>query len=113
MENRQDPCQHFKYRFPRIKYPRQTKTVASYTFPSTVKDYSRNVGVPSVLKIENAQSEVGKTCCDHCHHHCIKQETTEPDHPWQNPAEPKIGQLNSMINNVIKKFDVPLKEHDW
>eukprot|EP00957_Ditylum_brightwellii_P187473 14277377-Ditylum_brightwellii.AAC.1 len=28
MENRQDPYQHFKYRFPGIRYPRQTETVA-------------------------------------------------------------------------------------
>eukprot|EP00957_Ditylum_brightwellii_P161155 12270710-Ditylum_brightwellii.AAC.1 len=37
MENRQDPHQHFKYRFSGIRYPRQTETVASDTFFPTVK----------------------------------------------------------------------------
>eukprot|EP00957_Ditylum_brightwellii_P067878 5152530-Ditylum_brightwellii.AAC.1 len=29
MENRQDPHRHFKHRFPGIRHPRQTETVAS------------------------------------------------------------------------------------
>eukprot|EP00957_Ditylum_brightwellii_P094410 7189035-Ditylum_brightwellii.AAC.1 len=37
MGNRQDPRQHFKYRFPGIRYPRKTETVASDTFFPTVK----------------------------------------------------------------------------
>eukprot|EP00957_Ditylum_brightwellii_P072428 5504163-Ditylum_brightwellii.AAC.1 len=37
VENRQDPRQNFKYRFPGIRYPRQTETVASDTFFPTVK----------------------------------------------------------------------------
>eukprot|EP00957_Ditylum_brightwellii_P187307 14265303-Ditylum_brightwellii.AAC.1 len=116
VENRQDQCQHFKYRFPGIRYPRPTETVASDTFFSTVKtrrgktcsqvfvglesdrrevhllktgryngmavqDYLRNMGVPSILKTDTAQSEVGRTWSDHCCHHCIKQKNTEPDHP--------------------------------
>eukprot|EP00957_Ditylum_brightwellii_P021173 1596332-Ditylum_brightwellii.AAC.1 len=32
MENMQGPCQHFKYRFPGIRYPRQPEIVASDTF---------------------------------------------------------------------------------
>eukprot|EP00957_Ditylum_brightwellii_P006411 487023-Ditylum_brightwellii.AAC.1 len=69
-----------------------------YFFPmvKAIRDYSRNVEVPSVLKTDNAQCEVGRTWSDHCRHHCIKQENTKPDHPWQNRAEAKIGQLNSM-----------------
>eukprot|EP00957_Ditylum_brightwellii_P047413 3601349-Ditylum_brightwellii.AAC.1 len=37
MENRQDLHQHFKYRFPGIRYPKQTETVASDTLFPTVK----------------------------------------------------------------------------
>eukprot|EP00957_Ditylum_brightwellii_P102722 7828873-Ditylum_brightwellii.AAC.1 len=37
VENRQDPLQHCKYRFPGIRYPRQTETVTSDTFFPTVK----------------------------------------------------------------------------
>eukprot|EP00957_Ditylum_brightwellii_P140635 10713595-Ditylum_brightwellii.AAC.1 len=131
-ENRQDPRRHYKYQFPGICLPRQRETVASDTFfpsatsrwgntcsqffvgldsdqwkvypmrseshnVSALQDYCRNVGIPSTLKIDNAQSE----------------ETTEPHSPWQNPAEPKIGQLNSMVKNVMRQLNVPLNEHDW
>eukprot|EP00957_Ditylum_brightwellii_P086519 6582774-Ditylum_brightwellii.AAC.1 len=37
VENRQDPRQHFKYRFPGIRYPRQTETVVLDTFFPTLK----------------------------------------------------------------------------
>eukprot|EP00957_Ditylum_brightwellii_P115796 8832453-Ditylum_brightwellii.AAC.1 len=66
------------------------------------------MGVPPVLKRDNAQSEVGRTWSDHCCHQCIQQITIEPDHLWQSPAEPRIGQLNSMVKNMMRKFNVPL-----
>eukprot|EP00957_Ditylum_brightwellii_P042434 3213100-Ditylum_brightwellii.AAC.1 len=37
----------------------------------------------------------------------------EPQSPWQNPAEPKIGRLNSMVKKVMWEFHVPLSEHNW
>eukprot|EP00957_Ditylum_brightwellii_P034819 2638436-Ditylum_brightwellii.AAC.1 len=37
MENRQDPHCHFKYRFPGIRYLRQTEIVALNKFFPTVK----------------------------------------------------------------------------
>eukprot|EP00957_Ditylum_brightwellii_P033969 2572918-Ditylum_brightwellii.AAC.1 len=37
MENRQDLRQHFKYRIPGIRYPRQIETVASDIFFPTMK----------------------------------------------------------------------------
>ena len=43
VENRQDPCQHFKYRFPGIRYPRQTETFALDTFFPTVKTRRGNI----------------------------------------------------------------------
>jgi hypothetical protein len=30
-----------------------------------------------------------------------------------NVAESKIGQLNAMVNNVMREFRVPLTEYDW
>ena len=58
---------------------------------SALQDYCRNVGIPPTLKTDNAQSEVGKAWSDQCRKFCTKQETTKPNSPWQNPAEPKIG----------------------
>jgi hypothetical protein len=80
---------------------------------SALQDYSRDVGIPATLKSDNAQSETGTKWTKHCRLHCIKQETTEPHTPWQNPAEPKIGQLHSMVKKVMRAFQVPLSEHDW
>ena len=37
----------------------------------------------------------------------------EPCSPWENPSEPKTGQILSMVKNFIIKFKVTLKEHDW
>eukprot|EP00957_Ditylum_brightwellii_P023218 1752261-Ditylum_brightwellii.AAC.1 len=80
---------------------------------SALQDYSRDVDIPSVLKSDNDQSETGTKWMEFCHHQCIKQETTELQSLWQNPAEPKIGQLNSMVKKVMQEFHVPLSEHDW
>eukprot|EP00957_Ditylum_brightwellii_P204111 15337752-Ditylum_brightwellii.AAC.1 len=115
VENRQDPLWHFEYRFLGIRYPRWEVYLLKAESHNEValQDYSRNVGVPPILKTDNAQSEVRRAWRDHFHHQCIKQESTEPDHPWENPAEHKIGQLNSMVKNVMREFNVPLKEHDW
>ena len=33
--------------------------------------------------------------------------------PWENPSDPNIGKLGSMVINFMSVFDVPLKEHDW
>eukprot|EP00957_Ditylum_brightwellii_P099341 7567442-Ditylum_brightwellii.AAC.1 len=62
-----------------------------------LQDYSRDVGIPATLKSDNAQSETGTKWTEHCHFYCIKQKTTEPNTPWQNPVELKNGQLHSMI----------------
>ena len=41
----------------------------------------------------------------------VDQTTTEPHSPWENPSEPNIGQLRSMVRNATRAFDVPLKEN--
>eukprot|EP00957_Ditylum_brightwellii_P026433 1999677-Ditylum_brightwellii.AAC.1 len=42
----------------------------------------------------------------------MPKETTELQSLWQNPTEPKIGQLNSMVKKVMQAFHVPLSEHN-
>eukprot|EP00957_Ditylum_brightwellii_P192357 14643328-Ditylum_brightwellii.AAC.1 len=73
-------------------YPMKTKSHNSMA----LQDFSRNIGILPILKTGNMQSELGRTWSDHCRLHCIQQQTTELHTPWQNPAEPKIGQLNLM-----------------
>ena len=70
-------------------------------------------GAPSNIKTDNAKSEQGHVWNTHCRDNCIGQTSTEPDSPWQNPAERRIGSLASMVKNVMAAFDVPLNKHDW
>eukprot|EP00957_Ditylum_brightwellii_P172484 13132363-Ditylum_brightwellii.AAC.1 len=78
-----------------------------------LQDYCRKAGVSRALKTDNAQTEPGETWTKHCCTHCITQAMTEPHHPQQNPAEPKIGLLCSIPKNVVWQFKVPKTEHDW
>jgi hypothetical protein len=131
VENRQNPRDHRKSRFPGLRCKRQHEAVASDTFfPSIVtnrgntcsqffvtldsdrwdvfplktehnngaalKDYVRCVGAPTVMKTDNAQSQLGTTWTTFLRDICTANETTEPHHPWQNPAERKIGALGSI-----------------
>ena len=66
-----------------------------------------------MLKSENAQTKMGKKWTDHCRKNCIEQTTKELHSTLENYAEPNIGQLGSMVRNVMREFDVPLKEHYW
>jgi hypothetical protein len=148
IENRQNPRDHIKSRFPGLRMKRQNEAVASDTFfPDVVsnrgntcsqffttltsdrwdvyplktesqngaalQDYTRKVGAPTVLKTDNAQSELSSNWTQHLRNICTASETTEPHHPWQNPAERKIGALGAMVRNAMREFKVPLSRHDY
>jgi hypothetical protein len=148
IENRQNPRDHVKSRFPGLRNKRQNEAVASDTFfPAVIsnrgntcsqffttltsdrwdvyplksekyngtalQDYTRTVGAPTIMKTDNAQSELGTTWLNHLRNICTSSETTEPHHPWQNPAERKIGALGAMVRNAIREFKVPLSRHDY
>ena len=66
------------------------------------------------MKTDNAQqSELGNMWTHHLRNVCTASETTEPHHPWQNPAERKIGALGAMVRNAMREFQVPLSRHDY
>ncbi len=148
IENRQNPRDHIKSRFPGLRVKRQNEPVASDTFfPAVVtnrghtcsqffttlesdrwdvfplkteaqnitalQDYTRTVGAPTSIKTDNAQSELGLGWTKHLRDICTASETTEPHHPWQNPAERKIGALGAMVRNAMRTFNVPLTRHDY
>ena len=69
-----------------------------------LQDYIRKVGVPNTIKSDNAQSETGSLWTTVSRDQCITNESTEPHHPWQNPAEPQIGALNSMVKRTMAAF---------
>jgi hypothetical protein len=80
---------------------------------SALQDYIRSVGAPTVVRTDNAQSELGLTWTTVLRDICIGSETTEPHHPWQNPAERKIGALGNMVRHIMRVFKAPLSRHDY
>ena len=78
-----------------------------------LQDFVRTHGAPIAVKTDCAQSELGTKWTSTCRNNCIAQETTEPHHPHQNPAEKRIGDLGSMVRRVMRDFRVPLNKHDW
>ena len=90
-------------------YPLKTES----TNGEALQDYTRTHGCPNIIRTDNAQSELGKTWTKHCQTHVIGTETTETHHPWQNPAEKRIGYLSTMVKNVMRQFNVPLSRHHW
>jgi hypothetical protein len=67
-----------------------------------VKRYkTRTYGCPNIIRTDNAQSELGRTWTQHCCTHGIGTETTEPHHPWQNPAEKMIGNLSMSLRMAL------------
>ena len=90
-------------------YPLKTEAANG----EALQDYTRTHGCPNIIRTDNAQSELGKTWTKHCRTHVIGTETTEPHHPWQNPAEKRIGYLSTMVKNVMREFNVPLSRHHW
>jgi hypothetical protein len=148
IENRQDPRDHIKSRFPGLRIKRQNEMAASDTFfPSVVtnrgytcsqlcigldsdrwevyplrnegqnvkalQDYTRTVGAPTVLRTDNAQSEIGNDWTEHLRSICTGTELSEPHHPWQNPAERKVGALSAMVKNCMRAFGAPFSRHDY
>jgi hypothetical protein len=71
------------------------------------------VGALTVLKTDNAQSELGTVWVAHLREICTASETTERHHPWQNPAERKIVALGVMVRNAMRTFQAPLSRHDY
>ena len=45
-----------------------------------LKDLTIQIRVPSALKTDNAQSELGNTWIKHSRNLCIQTQTTEPHH---------------------------------
>ena len=78
-----------------------------------IEDFTHNIGIPNTIKSDNAQSKLGHQWTKHCRQQCIKTETTEPFHPWQNLVEKRVGYLGSMIKKIMAEFGAPARVHNW
>ena len=78
-----------------------------------LQDFSRNLGLPLFVKSDCAQSEIGEKWTEHCRDHCIGMLTSEPGHPWQNPAEKRIGTLGNMVTANMRATGMPMQCYNW
>ena len=75
--------------------------------------FLHEVGIPSELMTDGAKeltvADWGKTCV----RHKIKQNTTEPHSPWQNPAELAGGIVKRKVRYMMKKTAAPVVLWDY
>jgi transposase InsO family protein len=76
-------------------------------------DYTRQVGAPTILHSDNAQSETGTEWTRFLRQHCIGTHTSEPNYPWQNPAEQEIGRFWDMVRLNMRESGAPIGMHHW
>ena len=82
----------------------------SHSFKA-LQDFARNVGIPRLIKTDNATTEVVVKWTSLCRDNIIDTQFTEPHSPWQNIAEQGIGDLGRMVSRCIRAFMAPLNRH--
>ena len=76
-----------------------------------LEDFIREHGAPYVIRSDNAKMEIGHAFTQICRKYNIKQETTEPHHPQQNPAERQIQEVKKRANMIMDRTGCP--ENVW
>ncbi|MGH3053882.1 MAG: chromo domain-containing protein, partial [Gaiellaceae bacterium] len=74
---------------------------------STLQDFIRQWGAPDELFSDNALAQTQNTVNDILRMYNIKNSTTEPYHPNQNPAERRIKEVKSTTNVLMDRTDTP------
>ena len=69
--------------------------------PSKLRTFVREIGAPFSLINDNSKMQTGASWSHICNEFNIGTGTTEPHHPWQNPAERKIGTVKTAINRLM------------
>ena len=90
-------------------YPIESKSNAHHGLDR----FLHEVGIPSELLTDGARelvlSEWGKIC----RRYKVRQITTEPHSPWQNPAELAGGQVKRKVRRVMKITNTPVVLWDY
>lgn len=79
--------------------------------PEALEDFIRQYGAPFVLRSDNAKMEIGHAFTKICRKYNVKQTTTEPHHPQQNPAERQIQEVKKRTNMIMDRTGCP--EEVW
>ena len=72
-----------------------------------LEDYIAEYGAPHHIRTDNAQMEVGKKWKQVLRKYTISSSTTEPHHPWQNPAERRIQEYKKGTNRILDRTGAP------
>ncbi len=72
-------------------------------FPEALKAFIVKWGAPDALLSDNAQVEISAAVQAILRAYNIRQETTEPHHPNQNPAERRIQVCKNMTNIILDR----------
>ena len=82
--------------------------ISKKNYPVVVKEFIREEGIPSVIHSDNAPEETSVAVKDIFRDYVIKETTTEPHHPWQNPAETQIiGQSKAFVRDLLARTGAP------
>lgn len=77
--------------------------------PSKLRTFVREIGAPFSLINDNSKMQTGTAWTSICNEFNIGTGTTEPHHPWQNPAERKIGTVKNAVNRLMDRTNTPSK----
>jgi hypothetical protein len=90
-----------------------SKFIATYAMKTesegaeTLSDFVRDYGAPYHIRSDNAKMETGHAFTAICRKYNIKQSTTEPHHPQQNPAERQIQDVKRQVNLIMDRVGCP------
>lgn len=77
-------------------------------YPTALKDFMRDEGIPSVVHSDNAKEQTSSQVEDIYRRYLVKNTSTEPDHPWQNPAETQIiSKAKSFARALLDQTGAP------
>ena len=84
-----------------------------YEAPDTLHRFIDEVGVPSELLTDGAPELLYAGWKKLCQRYRIKQISTEPNSPWQNPAELSGGIIKRIVRRTMKNVNAPIRLWDY
>ena len=90
-------------------YPLKSKGEAN----NALIRFIHEVGVPSEILTDGARELIRSEWSKTCKRFNIRQPTTEPYSPWQNPAEMNGGVVKRRVRRLMKKTNTPVRLWDY
>ena len=75
--------------------------------PTALCDFVRHIGAPCFICNDNSKMQTGIKWREILRKYCIGEETTEPHHPQQNPAERRIQDVKRLSLKIMDRTGAP------